>query len=103
MLTQAKVDIPWDLPASNAGSAKKRLYHATKDVETIVSSSVMHYTLTPEVLMPSIILKQNTNTLPMMHPSNRLSKNIPHLQHLQLLTSREMLLLGDGVRDDDFV
>jgi hypothetical protein len=48
----------------------------------------------------SIILEQHTNTLPMMHPSNRLREHIAHLQHLQLLAPLQVLLLRDTVGDD---
>lgn len=51
----------------------------------------------------SIILKQNTNTLPMMHPPNRLGKHGAHLQNLQLRTTEHMFVLGDRVRRDDFI
>ena len=53
--------------------------------------------------MQSIVLKQHTNTLPMMHPSNRLGKHLPNLQHLQLRTLALVLLLRHRVRYNNLI
>lgn len=51
----------------------------------------------------SIILKQNTNALPMMHAPNRLGEDIANLEHFQLLASRQVLILRHAVGHHHFV
>ena len=38
-----------------------------------------------------------------MHTSNRLGEHLPHLQHLQLSTLLQVLLLWDGIGHHDLV
>lgn len=51
----------------------------------------------------SVILEQHADTLPIMHPPNRLSEDAPDIQNLQFRTPPLMLFLRHAVRHDDLI
>lgn len=70
--------------------------------------SPLHKHVLPSRVL-SIVLKQHTDALAMMHPSNGLGEDLPDFQHLYLASTSQafhladVLLLGHRVRDDDLV